>query len=162
MATNDNFLSPLGFRLTLTRAPQIEFFCQAATLPSLALQEAVQTNPFVNIPHPGDNLIFDPISLRFRVDEDMVNYQEIFDWMVGLAHPEKFSQHSDLLAGDGRTSDASLIILNSSNNPKIRINFEDTFPLNLTPLSFDVTVPEIEYLEAEVSLRYRQYTIEIL
>ena len=46
--TNKNFLSPLGFRFILSRTPNIEYFCQAATLPNMVMAEALTANPFTS------------------------------------------------------------------------------------------------------------------
>jgi len=160
LTQNLNFLSPLGFRFVLNRAPNIEYFCQAATLPTISMVEAIQTNPFVNIPRPGDKISYEPFTLTFRVDEEMKNYLEIYNWIIGLGHPENFRQYKNLDTSRASIySDGALIILNSNNNPIVRISFEDMFPLSLSPLAFDVTQTDIEYLQAEVTFRYRQFTV---
>ena len=64
--------------------------------------------------------------------------------------------------GAGRFSDGSLLILSSNNNPRIRIAFEDMFPLSLSPLAFDVTQTDVEYLQSDVTFRYRRFTVEKL
>lgn len=177
--TNKNFLSPLGFRFILSRTPNIEYFCQAATLPNMVMAEALTPNPFLNNPAPGTKISFEPFDIRFRVDEDMKNYQEIYDWLIGLGFPDNFSQYKDIAQStDGglrRTaspstqtkaaniySDGSLVILTSNNNANIRIAFFDLFPVALTALEFDVTQTEIAYLEATASFRYRKFIIEDL
>ena len=175
--SNKNFLSPLGFRFLLSRTPNIEYFCQAATLPNMVMAEALTANPFLNTPAPGTKISFEPFDIRFRVDEDMNNYQEIYDWFIGLGFPDNFSQYKDIqqstTGGIRKTSsasnqtkagniysDGSLIVLTSNNNANIRIAFFDLFPVGLTALEFDVTQTEIAYLEATASFRYRKFTIE--
>ncbi len=175
--SNKNFLSPLGFRFILSRTPNIEYFCQAATLPNMVMAEALTANPFLNTPAPGTKISFEPFDIRFRVDEDMNNYQEIYDWFIGLGFPDNFSQYKDIqqsrTGGIRKTtsesnqtkagniySDGSLIVLTSNNNANIRIAFFDLFPVALTALEFDVTQTEIAYLEATASFRYRKFTIE--
>jgi hypothetical protein len=124
------------------------------------MQEAIQPSPFVNNPTPGDKISYDAFSIRFRIDEEMANYLEIFNWMIGLGHPSNFEQHKDLREGQGVYSDASLIILSSNNNPAVRIALINVFPVSLAPVTFDVTQPDIEYLEAEATFRYQQFTVE--
>jgi len=159
VTSNVNFLSPLGFRFLLNRVPNVEYFCQAASLPSISMNEVVQQNPFVSIPRPGDKITYEPLSLRFRIDEDMTNYLEIYNWIVGLGYPDSFNQYKNL---SSIVSDGSIIILTSNNNPSIRIAFNDLFPLSLSPLAFDVSGSDVEYLEAEVSFRYTKFSIEKL
>ena len=45
-------------------------------------------------------------------------------------------------------------------NPHINIFFQDVFPISLTELTFDVTQPDLEYLEASVTFRYRKFKTE--
>ena len=156
---NINFLSPLCFRFIMNRAPNLEYFCQAAALPSISMNEILQPNPVGALPRFGDRITYEPFNLRFRVDEDMNNYLEIHNWLVSIGHPEKLAQFNDVKE---KLSDGSILILTSNSNPHIRVAFEDMFPLSLTPLQFDVTQTDIEYLEAEVVFRYRKFSIEKL
>ena len=162
VSDNVNFLSPLGFRFSMTRAPNLSFFCQRATLPTISMTEYNQVTPFVNNPFPGDKLIYEPFGLQFRVDENLENYLEIHDWLVGLGHPDNLDEQYKDIDEKGIKSDGSLIVLSSNQNPKFRIAFQDMFPLSLSPLTFDVTQTDIEYLEAEVQFRYRRFTVELL
>ena len=155
---NVNFLSPLGFRFLLSRTPNVQYFCQSATLPTISMQELIQPTPFTQLPRPGDKITYEPLTLRFRIDENMTNYLEIFNWIKELAKPENFQQY----AKHNNVSDGSILVLSSNNNPKIRIAFEDMFPLSLSPLNFDVTQADVEYLEADVMFRYKLFTVEQL
>lgn len=159
--TNVNFLSPLGFRFTMNRTPNVNYFCQQATLPTISMTEYNQVSPFVNNPYPGDKLIYEPLALRFRVDENLVNYLEIHNWLEGLGHPDNLDQYK-AIDEKGIKTDGSLIILTSNQNPSVRIAFQDMFPLSLSPLAFDVTQTDVEYLEADVQFRYRRFTLEKL
>ncbi len=153
-----NFLSPVGFRFQLNRAPNVEYFCQGIALPTISMQEVLQQNPFNVIPRPGDKITYEPLTLRFRIDEQMINYLEIHNWLIELGYPENFDQYKK----QSVYSDGSVIVLSSNNNPIIRISFEDMFPLSLSPIEFNTTQAEIEYLEAEISFRYRMFKIESL
>ena len=155
---NVNFLSPLGFRFLLNRTPNIEYFCQGVTLPTISMQENLQATPFTQVPRPGDKITYEPLVLRFRVDENMDNYLEIFNWINELGKPQSFDQYTKV----NNFSDGSILLLSSNNNPKIRISFEDMFPLSLSPLNFDVTQSDVEYLEADVMFRYKLFTVEQL
>jgi hypothetical protein len=49
--------------------------------------------------------------------------------------------------------------MTSSQNPNKRVKFTDVYPTNLSPLQFDVTGSDVAYLEADVTFRYRQFTV---
>jgi len=158
--STQSMMSPLGFRLVLKRAPNLVYFTQTATIPSITLTEAVQPTPFTMIPLPGDKIMYEPLTLSFRVDEDMGNYLEIHNWIVGLGRPDNFEGYKTLSEDEDIFSDGSLIILTSNNNASLAITFEDMFPTNLSPLTFDVQQQDVEYLEAQVTFRYRRFTID--
>ncbi len=166
LTDNKNFLSPLGFRFLLHRAPNVEYFCQSAQLPSMTMNPAIQASPLLNIPRAGDKISFEPLSLRFRVSEDMENYLELYNWMVGLGHPETLEQYKDLYEdgnvaehNHGIVSDGTIIVLSSHANGNVRLNFQDLFPVSLSPLQFDVTVQDVEYMECDVSFNYTLFTV---
>jgi len=164
--SNKNMLSPTGFRFVLNRTPNINYFTYSAPIPTLSLGDYDLQTPFVSLPYPGDKLRFEPLSLRFRVDEDLVNYMEIHNWLISLGYPDSFDQ-SAYKNGQAVTfknnnvySDGSLIVMSSNQNPNLNINFEDMFPISLTELTFDASLDDIQYLEATVTFRYKLYTID--
>ena len=172
---NLNPLSPLGFRFQIKRIPNINYFCQSVVLPTITMNPIeMQSSPFGIIPRPGDRLLYDPFTLRFRVDEDLKNYIEIEQWLVGIGHPESFKQSEDFAKANPSpfaaarvtasaanfVADATLTVLTSHKNPSINIFFQDAFPITLTELTFDTTLMDVEYLEATVTFRYRKYSIE--
>ena len=161
---NKNLLSPTGFRFILNRTPGVNYFTYSVPIPTLSLGEIDTENPNVRLPFPGDKLRFEPLSIRFRVDEDLQNYLEIHNWLLSLGYPEDITK-----SGYGRGayntsgqiySDGSLLILTSNMNVNLRINFKNLFPISLTELNFDASLSDIEYLEATVTFRYSTYEIE--
>ena len=162
---NKNFLSPLNFKFQIKRAPHINFFIQKVNLPSINVPEYQSPNPMVQIPYPGEHLTYGELTITFAVDEDLKNYMEIHNWLVGLGKPKSFQQYSDLnagnpLLGNGIRSDISLVILNSSKNPNYEATFRDAFPISLSQLEFDTTENDVSYLKATAEFRYILYTIE--
>lgn len=163
---NRNFLSPVGFRFTLAKDPKIVFFCNSARIPEITLGTAIQPTYLKDIEVPEDKLTFGDLTLRFLVDEDMTNYLAVHKWLTGLGFPEIASQFTDLVTvSDGykdlkyQFSDGSLRILNSNYNETAIIKFKDLFPVSLTSLEFDSTLPDIQYFTAEATFKYTVYTI---
>lgn len=164
---NFNMLSPVGFRFVLKRAPTLIFFTENVTLPSLILGSTDHPNPFVKYPVYGDHLDFSELMISFKVDEDLANYMEIFDWMISLGFPQDFTQFADIKAegptgGHGIRSDGSLIIESSAMRPNLEVHFEDMFPISLSNLNFTTQDVEIDYLSAEVTLKYTKYTMKLI
>ena len=163
---NKNFLSPLGFRFVLTRAPNLSFNVQSITVPGLQLGEVSTPSPFLRIPN-SDGLTYNPLNVSFRVGEDFDDYLEIHNWMVGLGAPESFAQYKalkDIEPGNpqGVYSDITLLITNSSMRPNIKVTFEDTFPISMSDLTFNTTDTDVNYLDCTVEFRYLKYKIELV
>lgn len=162
-----NFLSPVGFLFSLKRAPNIEYYTQKVSLPGLTAGFAPLATPFNELGFSADKVQFEDLSLDFRVDENMSNYLEIFNWIVGLTFPDNFTQHSNLAStdnplGERLYSDATLTVMNSNHNPNISIVFQNMFPLSLSSIDLDVTANDIQYPTATVTFKYQQFTIEVL
>ena len=64
---NRNFLSPVGFKFTLSKDPKISFFCNSARIPEISLGSAVQPVYLKDLDIPGDKLTYGDFSLRFLV-----------------------------------------------------------------------------------------------
>ena len=166
---NRNFLSPTGFKFGLKRSPGVAFFCNQANIPSLDLGVAEQPSYLKDIPLPGDKMQFGDLNLRFLVDEDLVNFMEIQNWMRGLGFPESLAEFNDLknqaiLGPMGKStedvySDGTLQILSSNLVPKFQVVFNDLFPYSLSTVTFDATDTDIEYFTADVSFKYTLYQI---
>ena len=166
---NRNFLSPTGFKFGLKRSPGVAFFCNQANIPSLDLGVAEQPSYLKDIPLPGDKMQFGDLNLRFLVDEDLVNFMEIQNWMRGLGFPESLAEFNDLkneaiLGPMGKStedvySDGTLQILSSNLIPKFQVVFSDLFPYSLSTVTFDATDTDIEYFTADVAFKYTIYEI---
>jgi len=162
MATNPNnknFLSPIGFQFAIQRLPNVNYFCTSATIPQVSMGETEFQNPFVKIPLPGEKLTFGELSLRFRVDEDMKNFQEIFDWLIGLGYPDDFNQRGRVQTNYGIYSDATLLITTNQYKPNIHVTFIDLHPTSLSPVEFNIEQGDIEYLSADATFAYRSYKL---
>ena len=171
---NRNYMSPLGFKLILTKTPKVDFLCQSANIPQISMGTAIQPSYLKDIPVPGDKVLYDDLNVRFLVDEKMENYLAIHKWITGLGYPDSLAQFSQLRKDDIRTnasasddgdpryfefSDATLQILNSNYKPSVLVNFKDAFPISLSTLEFDVSNRDYSYFTAEATFKYTIYEI---
>ena len=167
---NRNFLSPIGFKFILNRAPKVSFFSNAANIPGMNLGVAVQPTYLKDIDTPGDKIIFSDFVLKFLVDEDLENYMEIQNWMRGLGYPESLQEIYDFQNSNRNLSqptnsqlnlysDGTLQVLTNSQNPNFKVKFKDLWPYSLSDLQFDATDTDVKYLTAEVTFKYTIYNI---
>ena len=182
--SKSDYASPIQFRFKCTKLPLVEFFVQSANIPGINLGSATQTNPLYDIPLPGDKITYSALDMSFLVDENLNNYKEIHDWILGLGFPNKNEQFANLqaagsdrfpgstagptvpgvqtpapLSEGGIYSDAILTVLNSKNIAKTEIRFQNVYPTSLGSLNYDVRQTDVDYLSASVSFNYMNYDI---
>ena len=171
------------WRLAFNRVPKTTWFCTAANIPGITLGEAQYATPMSDMFVTGDKLTFETLNITFIVDEELQNYRELWDWMVGIGAPVNHSQWETVLGkgdgavrqfgtddGDGRTkltyeesnlySDATLIVYNSKNIPKVDVKFKNMFPTSISALEYSQELTDVEYFKASASFRYLYYEFE--
>ena len=163
--SNRNFLAPTGFKFTLARTPKVDFLAQSANIPEIGMGSAVQSTYLRDRPVPGDKIQYGDFSLRFIVDEDLVNYMELHNWIRGLGYPDSIAEYQkwidgDELAADPNTSDGTLLIYNSNFRVNAKVHFRGLFPVSLSTIPFDSSTTDVEYVVAEAAFKYDLYDIE--
>lgn len=148
-----NNLSQLNFRLKLYTVPELEMRVQSVVIPGLNLGTIDIPTPFVVIPEPG-NISYDQLTVNFMVGEDMKDYMEIFDWMVGLGYPDGLGTYTR------KFIDGSVLILNSNQKVLKNVRFTDMYPIALSDLTFDSTLAEIQYATATANFRFSRFYFE--
>jgi len=167
---NRNFLSPIGFRMSLPKYPKVTYFSQSANIPAINLDVAEQSTPFGRGIGRDAFLQYEPFTMSFIVDEDLENYLLIHNWMRGLGTPENRGERTDLITamrdpGDiqgEQVADGILFVLNSNLRANFQVHFYDLFPIALNNIQFNATVDGSEYAQAEVTFRYTSFSIEDL
>ena len=179
-----DYASPIQFRFKCTKLPLVEFFVQSANIPGISLGSAQQNTPLIDVPLPGDKVTFSSLDMSFLVDENLNNFKEIHDWILGLGFPDNHTQFQDLqsagsdrfpgstrstaatgtntpqpLNEGGIYSDAILTVLNSKNIAKTEIRFKNVYPTSLGGLNYDVRLTDVDYISATVSFNYTSYEI---
>ena len=155
--TNRNFLNPIGYLLKLEKFEGVDFFCQGANVPDINMPSIDVASPFRNLPIvPGGGVTFGDFSVRFIVDEDLVNYNSLHKWMRDNGNADKMARttpEKDIY------TDGQLHIVTSQYNPAFVVDFKSLFPVSLSNLQFDATISDVEYITAEVVFKHQQFFI---
>ena len=168
--SNPNFLQPNKFQLNFSRAPNIQYFCQSVFIPGISLSEAIRTTPFVDLYSPGEKAIYDTLSITFLVDEELLAWKEIHDWIRAMTFPVSFTEYANLKNLNKFTnaksssfpqfSDASITVLSSSNNPYYKFKFYDCFPTSISSFNLSAADTPDNPVTADATFRYSYYDIE--
>lgn len=168
--TNPNFLQPNKYILNFSRLPNIQYFCQAVSVPGISMSETPQMTPFVDLFAPGDKAIYDLLNVTFLIDERMGSWIEVHDWIRAMTFPEDFEDYQGLSKLNKQAtrvqtkrpqySDATLTLLSSSNNPYIKFKFYEVFPTTLSTFIMSSNDSPDSMLTADATFRYSYYDIE--
>lgn len=151
-----------SYQMVLPRFPTVQFFSTDFVLPEVTLPQANVATPFTNLPFAGDKPTYSPFRFNFMVNEDLSNFQEIYDWIHGIGFAESYSDYTSY---QNKTSphqslgeqDAKILILSSKGNPIKAITFFDAIPIALGGIEFTSQDPETNYVKASVSMVYSHY-----
>ena len=181
--TKLDYASPTQFKFSILKLPKVEYFCTSVNVPGIELSGASQATSLKDIPLPGNKLTYEPLQMRFIVDENLENFQEIHGWLVGLGYPRDHTEFQNLLASGtdrfpgrstavksepgkdrnatadtgGTYSDATLTVLSSKNNAQLEVRFRDVYPTGLSGLQYDQQANDVDYLTATVAFNYLVY-----
>ena len=146
-----NFLNPSSFVLSLDSQTYsgAEFTIQTMFLPDVTAEGAPLQFRQRNIATVADKITFGSFEVSYLIDEDLLNYKEIFDWIKSNVE----SNHT----ATNHVRDLTLTIMNSANNVTKQIKFVDAYPTSLSSLPFEITTTDAEYLTAVVSFQYSYY-----
>ena len=171
--SNVNLLQSTKFRVTFERLRGLTYFCQSANFPGVSLTEIVRPTPFVDLYHPGEKLVYDTFNVTFLVNEDLMTWTEIHDWIRGLTFPSNFEEYvnlsrqspgaitrSNLTRQPPVYSDATLTFFSNKNNPTFRVKFVDLFPTSLSTIMFNTGDTAENIMTADATFRFSYYNYE--
>jgi hypothetical protein len=154
-----NFFSSKNFDFTIGRLPNVEFFVQSVNIPGLTIPITEQYTPFTPVHRPGNKMQFDELSVTVRMDENLLCYKEIYNWMVGMTSPRQFSEYANLIVGDGVFSDASLVLLNSKGNAIKEFKFIDLFPVSIGSMQLSTVENTTQFVTCTINFKYTTFVI---
>jgi hypothetical protein len=167
---NNNYLSPIGFKFVIEKAPKTSYLCQTASIPEISVGEVDIPTPLIAYPIEG-NFRYGDLSFQFLVDENLENYLEIHNWMRALGVPYAFSERGEFEDSVRRqvdrtndrniVSDGTLQVQTNNFTSNFDIVFVDMFPTSLSTLDFDATIDDNNFLTANVTFAYTYYEIRL-
>lgn len=163
-------LKPQRFYFDVPLLPDVTFSVQSAVIPSVTLGVASYSNPMQDVQLPGEKLTYEPLQIKMMVDERLLTYVELYAWMRELAFPIGATDLASTAMQNVRMglstnpkmpqSDASLMVLDSDNNPIMRFTFIGAFPIYIGELRFDTTEDGNTYLFCDVEFAYTYFKID--
>ena len=171
---NKSILNKNNFKLIIQKTPTVEYYAQTVTIPGLTFSETIQaTGIGVDAYFPGDKISFDTLNVSFLVDEDLENYQEMYNWMTQIVPISDSKDYQTLTGSTMNTLGVSsqdensqnlvsmitLVTNTNKNIPNRFFRFYDAFPISLGSLEMQ-SGSETAPVTCEVSFRYNFYEIK--
>jgi hypothetical protein len=149
---NKNFLvTSNGFRMVFARAPNVAYFLQTFSVPTVSVNETPVARGKQIAYFPGDFIQFEPLTVTMLVAEDMNNFKEIYDWLYRNINANHMTDKFD---------DLTIYILNSKNNVNKTLVFKNAFPTSMSNINFTVTDADVVYATVDITFRYDEFTFE--
>lgn len=156
---NTNPLQASKFLLTFNRISDVQYFCQEVNVPGVQLGEVDRVTPFLDMFSPGTKLQYDPLDVTFMIDEELQSWKNLYNWFTSIADPDGFEKRdgSRELQTNKHFSDATLTVLSALNNPVLRIQYTNCFPLSMSDIQFDTKSDANHIITCNATFRYQSY-----
>jgi hypothetical protein len=166
---NTNFLQPTKFTLSIDRIGTSQYFCQSANIPGINLGSAPLSYPGLDVTAPGNKIMYNQFNIRFLVDEKLQSWQDLHNWFRSIAAPTGTDERNRLTAIQNSSkgtkspySDGMLTILSSLNNPILRVQFYNLYPINLSDVVFDTTMSAEDTITADATFMFDYFDFQPL
>ena len=172
---NTSILSKNNFKLLIDKVPTVEYYVQSVNIPGLSFTEVnMGAGVGVDAFFPGDKVEFENLEVSFIVDEDLQNFQEIYDWMnaivpikdstdfkeyVATTTTQPFDKLANINNDLNQYSLITLVTNTNKNVPNKYFRFYDCFPTALSGMEL-VSGAENETVTCTVTFRFTYYDIE--
>ncbi len=168
---NTNYLQPTKFLLTFSRIPNATWFCQSVNIPGMSVGQAPINFPSVMVYSPGNQIIYNNFNMTFNVNEDLQSWIDLHDWFRSFASPDGTdernlktqlqNQYNTPTVQNSKSklhySDATLTVLSALNNPIVRVEFTNMFPVSLSDIYFDTKRSAEDIITADATFVYDQF-----
>lgn len=154
----NNFLAPSGFRVVIDRKNygSLTMMAQQVVHPQITMQAVELPYRRTAIALAGDNLQFSEVSFDFLMDENMVGYSEVYDWMErSVEQKHKLKSDRDEVSF---YADVEVFVLTSSLNVNKSIKYINCTPTTLGTVTFAST-GDTTYITFPVTFAFDYFTV---
>ena len=173
----DNVATLFGnhYRLVLDALPDLTFFVQSFTMPTVSAAVVQRPNPFTTIPEVADHLTFDTFKVSYLVDNNFKTYFSLFYWLKGYGFPTSYQDILDFETArkthipnprprprEIQKTNATLTILQPDNDtPVADVFFYDVFPTAIGEMQFESVDSEPTLLKTNATFYYTDFNIRL-
>lgn len=153
-----NSLNNNSFTFILNRIPKIAFRIVSINLPDISISPPTGPNPMGVQYFPGSAPDFGSLRMTFVVDENLLNYEELYRWInqqiFSKVYAPKTTEERFLV------SDGTLVSLTNASNPNRTIIFKDMFPISLGSIEFDTRDSSVSPVMCTAEFKFSYFILE--
>lgn len=143
-----NILTTVQGKLVFSDLPDLNYWLQSFTLPTLELEGGNYPGMKRDLIIPGGKLNMEPMTVNFLVDQDFATYQTILEWML------KISTSTKPMA---LKKDATLHVLTGLKNVSRQIEIRDIFPRTVTDVTWNIDDPDSVQMVCSFTFTYSSF-----
>jgi hypothetical protein len=147
------------FHFEMQRIPTVIYNCTEVNLPNLTMAAVEQpTTLGIPVKRPIGKYNFEDLTITFMVDENLVNWLEIYRWMRALGNIDDDCTNNSLNFRDWMTT-ATLYLTKGTYKDNKKVIFYEIFPIGLSGLKFSSTANSAvpQYASARFSYTYYRF-----
>ena len=159
---NENYLEPTGFKLVLDRKfyPKTEYFVTSVTHPDVTLAGVQVPFKSINTYQPGDRLQFSELVINIVMDENLVNYTEMYDILKETVQVNEINRFTRDVTQKPLDMDLKLYTLSSKNNANKEITYFDARLTSIGGMELESTRADIQYITVPLSFEFNYFEIK--
>lgn len=159
-----NFLQNNAYQLILPRFPLVQYYSTDFILPEVNLPVATAATPYTDLRFAGDKPQFGQMTFNFMIDENLANYEEVFNWLNSIGFAESQIDYTNYTNKDPvqplGEQDVKVVVLSSKGNPIKSITFFDAIPVALSGWPFTTQDQETHYVKASLTMAYTRFEFD--
>lgn len=175
---SDRFKSTNGlltnhFRFQLEALPDLTYFAQSVTIPSVTASSIPRATPLTRIKEAGDSLSYGSINVSYLVDAAFKSYSSLYWWMKGYGFPhsnqevvnfrelraKRLPTPRPIVRELEKTSAALYILEPDTERILVEFRMSDVFPVALSELSFDATTTDAQSLVTTATFDITEFDV---
>jgi|TARA_R100000027_G_scaffold35067_1_gene25783 hypothetical protein len=159
---NENYLEPTGFKMVLDRKfyPKTEYFVTSVTHPEVSLPGVAVPFKSITTHQPGERLQFGELIVNVILDEDLVNYTEMYEILKESVQVNDINRLTRDVTQKPLDMDLKLYTLTSKNNANKEITYYDARLTSIGEIALESTRADIQYFSVPLNFEFSYFEIE--
>jgi len=148
---NYNLAKNNNYKLEITNAPELNFFIQSCTLPTVSMSGKESSIRHHQANAPGNYVVYSEFNCVILMDEDFQNYIYLHNWLRDFIDMDDYRN---------LIRNINLHILSANKQNIIVFEFFGAFPTNLASISFDSAITDSQIITFDVEFTYQYFTFK--